>query len=250
MATKTAIVTGALVPGYGRAITEKLLTNGFDVYGTYQSYDRSLALEIGTSHRHLKMLEVNLESRDELARFTRGFLDVDINLLVNAQFFWELEDPDNFSHELWDRSIAINLTAVNYLIHELKSRLTDGGNVILITSTEGLTGSFGSSAYAAARAAEHNLTKTFANNLGKRNIRVNAVAAGWIEGVMDTDDVFNQSCQMTPLGRLGSAQEVANVVLFLASESASFINGQTIVVDGGYTCVDYMAKYEFEYSRT
>jgi NAD(P)-dependent dehydrogenase (short-subunit alcohol dehydrogenase family) len=160
-----------------------------------------------------------------------------------------MEDPDNFDHDTWERSLAVNLTAPNYLVRELQSRLEEGASIVTITSTEGFIGSFGASAYAATKAAIHNLTKTWANTLGKRNIRANAVAAGWIGGVMDTDEVFNMSRTITPLGRLGSPEEVAEVVAFLVSKNSSFINGATIVVDGGYTGVDTISKHEFQANK-
>lgn len=249
MTNKTAVVTGAAVPGYGRSITERLLSDGFEVFGTYVSEDEESATEFGASRDALTLSKVDLDSREQLDAFVTSLGGKNIDLLVFAQFFWNMEDPDNFDHELWDKSIAFNLTGVNYLIHELKTQVNNGGSIVVITSTEGLIGSFGGTAYAAARAAQHNLVKSFANNLGNRNIRANAIAAGWIGSVMDTDEIFAVSRQLTPLGRLGGGEEIANVVAFLASDQASFVNGHVLVADGGYTGVDYMAKYEFDESR-
>jgi NAD(P)-dependent dehydrogenase (short-subunit alcohol dehydrogenase family) len=250
MADRIAVVTGAAVPGYGQAITDKLLAGGYRVVGTYAAENEAIAREFAASRQELTLVQVELDRRDHLAMFVTGTLTgLAVDLLVFAQFFWNMEDPDHFDHDEWDKSIAINLTAVNYLTHELKSQIVDGGAIVIITSTEGLTGSFGGTAYAAARAGEHNLAKSLANVLGPRNIRVNALAAGWIGSIMDTDTIFEMSRQITPLGRLGSGDEIANVVAFLASDAASFVNGQTIVVDGGYSGADAMAKHEFDESR-
>jgi NAD(P)-dependent dehydrogenase (short-subunit alcohol dehydrogenase family) len=90
------------------------------------------------------------------------------------------------------------------------------------------------------------LVKTHANLLGPRGIRVNAVAPGWIGGVMDTDEVFERSRRITPLRRLGAPAEVAAAISFLLSEQASFVNGTVLVVDGGYSGVDTIAKFEFD----
>lgn len=249
MSNPKAVLTGATVPGYGQAIADRLLLDGYDVIGTYVSEDKDSAAEFSAKRDRLDLYEVNLDRRGDLANFVETLRDVEVKLLVFSQFFWNMEDPENFDHDAWDRSIAFNLTAVNYLVHELKDRIVSGGSIVIITSTEGLTGSFGGTAYAAARAAEHNLTKSLANNLGQRNIRVNALAAGWIGSVMDTDDIFNVSRGLTPLRRLGEGKEIASVVSFLASPDASFVNGQVVIVDGGYSGVDYMAKYEFEQSQ-
>ena len=99
---------------------------------------------------------------------------------------------------------------------------------------------------AATKAAIHNLVKTLANNLGRRGIRINALPAGWIGGEMDTDEIFNKSRSLTPLGRLGRDQEIADVACFLLSDKSSFVNGTTVVADGGYLGSDPLSKYEFE----
>ena len=93
--------------------------------------------------------------------------------------------------------------------------MVQGSSIVIITSTEAYRGSYGASAYAATKAAIHNLVRTLANNLGQRGIRINALPAGWIGGEMDTDEIFNKSRSLTPLGRLGTDEEIANVAYFL-----------------------------------
>lgn len=241
------VVIGAAKPGYSESITRKLIRNGYSVVGTYDSEYEDNAKELlkEYSSDQLVLQQVDLSSRDELASFVSG-IDVEIAGLLFTQFFFYMENPDVFDHEMWDKSIAINLTAPNYLIHELKNKMVSGSSIVILTSTEGFRGSYGASAYAATKAAIHNLVKTLANNLGKRNIRINALPAGWIGGEMDTDEIFNKSRSLTPLGRLGTDEEIANVAYFLFSKESSFINGTTVVADGGYLCSDPLSKYEFE----
>ena len=251
MSKQTFIVTGAAKPGFGEAITRKLVQQGIAVIGTYESENVGEAKRLESEFAQsdlLRLVVVDHSSRQSLHSFVQSVEGV-INGIVHAQFFFDMEDPDHFDHDLWDRSLAVNLTAPNFLTHELKSKIQEGGSVVVITSTEGFIGSFGASSYAATKAAIHNLVKSLANNLGSLNIRVNAVAAGWIGGVMDTDEVFNMSRRITPLGRLGTPEEIAAVTLFLLSNESTFVNGTIITADGGYSGVDTIAKYEFEQSR-
>ena len=251
MSNKRFVVTGAAKAGVGEAITRRLLKNGFSVLGSYESDDSDRAQILQAefaSTGSLHLIPVDHASRESLSAFVHSVSEP-IDGLVNAQFFFDLEDPDNFDHALWDKSIAVNLTAPNFLIHELKKHMANDSAIVIITSTEGFIGSFGASAYAATKAAIHNLVKSLANNFGSRSIRINAIAAGWIGGVMDTDEVFNMSRRITPLSRLGTPEEIAAVTDFLLSEEASFVNGTVITADGGYTGVDTIAKYEFEQAR-
>jgi len=241
------VVIGAAKGGYAESITRKLLTKGFSVIGTYDKTHSENAKKIQSefSTNKLELCEVDLSDRAKLMEFVNSVKEP-VAGFVFAQFYFEMENPANFDHSIWDKSIAINLTAPNFLIHELKNKMQKNSSIVIITSTEGFRGSYGASAYAATKAAIHNLVKTLANNLGKLGIRINALPAGWIGGEMDTDEIFNKSRALTPLGRLGTDEEVANVVLFLLSKESSFINGTTIVTDGGYLCSDPLSKYEFE----
>lgn len=241
------IVIGAAKPGYSESITRKLIYEGYTVIGTYDLEFKENAIKLSHEFSHDKLIlkQVDLSSREELQNFVHGVRE-NIDGLIFSQFFFYMEDPNQFDHEMWDKSIAINLTAPNYLVHELKWKMNRDSSIVILTSTEGFRGSYGASAYAATKAAIHNLVKTLANNLGKSGIRINALPAGWIGGEMDTDEIFNKSRSMTPLGRLGTDEEIANVAYFLFSKESSFINGTTIVADGGYLCSDPLSKYEFD----
>lgn len=244
------IVIGAAKPGYAETITRRFIKEGYSVIGTYdEEYsDNAKKLQMEYSSKDLLLQQVDLSSRDELETFVKS-INEDLLGMVFAQFFFYMENPDKFDYIMWDKSLAINLSAPNYLIHELKDRMVPGSSIVIITSTEAYRGSYGASAYAATKAAIHNLVKTLANNLGKRGIRVNALPAGWIGGEMDTDEIFNKSRYLTPLGRLGTDEEIADVAYFLFSKQSSFINGTTVIADGGYLGSDPLSKYEFEDSR-
>ena len=244
------VVIEAAKTGYAESITRKLINEGYSVIGTYdEEYaDNAKKMQAEFSADVLTLKQVDLSSRNELSTFVKS-VEGEISGMIFAQFFFYMEDPDHFDHLMWDKSLAINLTAPNYLVHELKDQMVPGSSIVIITSTEAYRGSYGASAYAATKAAIHNLVRTLANNLGQRGIRINALPAGWIGGEMDTDEVFNKSRSLTPLGRLGTDEEIANVAYFLFSKESSFVNGTTIVADGGYLGSDPLSKYEFEDSR-
>lgn len=247
---KVVVVIGAAKPGYAESITRRLINEGYSVIGTFdREYEENAKkLQVEFSVDTLSLKQVDLSSRSDLCNFVKS-VDDNVAGMIFAQFFFYMENPDRFDHDMWDKCLAINLTAPNYLVHELKSKMVKGSSVVIITSTEAYRGSYGASAYAATKAAIHNLVKTLANNLGKYGIRINALPAGWIGGEMDTDEVFNKSRALTPLGRLGTDEEIANVAYFLFSKESSFVNGTTIIADGGYLGSDPLSKYEFEDSQ-
>lgn len=244
------VVIGAAKTGYAESITRKLIDEGYQVVGTYdEEYaDNAKKMQAEFSPEVLSLQQVDLSSREELTDFVKT-VDGKLCGMIFAQFFFYMENPDYFDYLMWDKSLAINLTAPNYLVHELKGKMVSGSSIVIITSTEAYRGSYGASAYAATKAAIHNLVKTLANNLGQYGIRINALPAGWIGGEMDTDEIFNKSRSLTPLGRLGTDEEIANVAYFLFSKKSSFVNGTAIVADGGYLGSDPLSKYEFEDSR-
>ena len=159
----------------------------------------------------------------------------------------------------WDRTIAVNLSGVYYgLFHGAPFLAARGGGVIISTASiaglVGLTGATdsdaippaneplapGAGAYVAAKHGVSGLTRQYAISFGRRNVRVNAVAPGYIETPMTAGIRENAAGQqflesLHPLGRLGQAEEVAAAVAFLASDDASFISGIVLPVDGGYT---------------
>ena len=140
--------------------------------------------------------------------------------------------------EDWNRVIAVNLTGVfnttkavvPYMLEREK------GNIISISSVVGVYGNIGQTNYAASKAGIIGMTKTWAKELGRKGIRANAVAPGFVRTEMTArvpEKVINIMIEKTPLGRMGEPEDVANLLLFLSSDESSFINGQIIGVDGG-----------------
>ncbi|MEU4517354.1 SDR family oxidoreductase [Amycolatopsis sp. NPDC024027] len=249
-AQNLTIVAGASMAGNGVAIAKQLINSGRNIVALCDQLETEALDQFQAQFGDkCQIVSVDFGSRESLASVVSDLGDSSIEAIVYAQFYFFMENPASFDFDEWDRSIVVNLTAPNYLVRSLQKNLVDSSSIVTVTSTEAFMGSFGASAYAATKAAIHNLTKSWANTLGRGNVRANAVAAGWIGGVMDTDEVFNKSRDITPLGRLGGANEVAEVVEFLLSPRSSFISGTTVTVDGGYSGVDVISKFEFESSK-
>lgn len=248
---KIYVVNGAAHEGFGETTARTLINEGCKVIGLYEYEDKENAYKMAKeySQSQLELMQINLFDFDELKKVLSK-INTPIDGFVNAAFTFAMEDVDNFDFVLAEKLFRANYHAPMLMAVELKKKMKKGSSVVIVTSTESDRGSFGGISYAASKAAVHNMIKSLACNWGKKDkIRVNAVAAGWIGGEMDTDGPFEVSMNITPLGRLGRADEVSSVIAFLLSDKASFINAQITYVDGGYLAVDDIAKYEYEESK-
>ena len=243
---KRYLVVGGVEKGIGSAVTRELLACGAEVIATHQPEAEDQRGP--TEGIPLSYIAVDHRTPEGLDALFNHLADRKLSGIAIVQMAFEMEDPQIYDRAKFERMLFANVVMPNEIISRLSSNLNDGSAVVCLTSTEAFSGSYAAGGYAASKAAIHNLVKTHANNLGSRQIRVNAVASGWIGGVMDTDEVFNMSRKITPMGRLGSPEEIANVFSFLLSDKASFVSGSTIVVDGGYTGAEPIAKYEYENS--
>jgi 3-oxoacyl-[acyl-carrier protein] reductase len=144
------------------------------------------------------------------------------------------------SREEWDEVISTNLSGMFNTTQPLVLRMAKrrSGSIVNLTSIVGIYGSPGQASYAASKAGIIGFTKAMAREVAGNGVRVNAVAPGFIETDMISemsDERFTYMKSRIPLGRLGLAEEVANVVCFLASDKASYLTGTVIQVDGGMT---------------
>ncbi len=154
---------------------------------------------------------------------------------------------DKFDMKEWDKTFEINLNAPLLLVEGLQKNLESGASIVNISSTDGMTGAITGIAYSATKAALNNLTQSLANVLAPKKIRANAIAPGWIgDGMQAPKELLKEAALFNPLGKVGSYEEIANVVSFLLSEKSSYINGTTIIVDGGDSSTNYLLKKEAE----
>jgi NAD(P)-dependent dehydrogenase (short-subunit alcohol dehydrogenase family) len=238
---KTALVTG-ISRGIGKAICETLVREGYHVHGTYRTglvEAKGLKEELD----EVDIYHLDCSDKSSIRSFIEQMTDFQFDGLVHNAGMFAAEDFDLSDLIIWDQTIATNLSAPLEICLGLKDNVKENGAIVNISSTDGFLGAFNSLSYAASKAGLSNLTKSLAINFGERSIRVNAVAPGWIDTEMGTNHP-EEAAQLTPLGRIGKPEEVAEVVAFLLSDKASFISGATIVVDGGITCVDPIMKLD------
>jgi 3-oxoacyl-[acyl-carrier protein] reductase len=160
-----------------------------------------------------------------------------LDVLVNNAGTCQDRTLAKMTKEEWQKVIDIDLTGVfNCTKAALPLLIANQGNIISISSIVGQRGNFGQTNYAAAKAGIIGFTKSLAKEVGRFNVRVNAVAPGFIETKLTEDVPENIKIavkQLTSLGRFGKPEEIANLVVFLASDEASFITGEVINIDGG-----------------
>ena len=235
---KTAVVTGS-TRGIGRAVAAALAESGARVAVVGRDKEKAVAVagEIGSSAAGFSCDVANTASVAQLiADVEKEFGGIDI-LVNNAgitrdNLVMRLKDED------WDDVLNANLRGAFAAIRAVSRGMMKkrSGRIINMASVVGLNGNKGQANYAASKAGLIALTKSVAKELGSRNILVNAIAPGFIETEM-TDAMTPEARAalngLIPLERLGKTTDVASAVVFLASDHASYITGQVIVVDGG-----------------
>jgi len=239
---KVAIITGAS-RGIGKGIAEKFIEQGAIVVFTYASSEekaRALEAELsakGGVAKGYKSDAANYEAAHALIdEVVKEFGTVDI--LVNNAGITRDNLLMRMSEEQWDEIMQVNLKSVfNLTKAVIKPMLkAKSGSIINMSSVVGVKGNSGQANYAASKAGIIGFTKSVAAELGSRNIRCNAIAPGFIEtemtGALD-EKVVQQWRDAIPLKRGGSAEDVANATLFLASNMSAYVTGQTLHVCGG-----------------
>jgi 3-oxoacyl-[acyl-carrier protein] reductase len=239
---QVAIVTGG-ARGIGKATTLALARAGAKVVINYSSSDKNAQELVNTitaegGEAITVKGDISLSSTAE--KLVSGTLEQfgRIDVLINNAGVNRDNLMIRMKEEDWDQVINTNLkgiflTTKAVLKPMLKQR---AGRIINVTSVIGITGNLGQSNYSAAKAGVIGFTRAIAREVASRNILVNAIAPGYIATDMTAnlpDNVKEAVLQNIPLGRIGLPEEVAQVILFLTSPSASYITGQTIVVDGG-----------------
>jgi NAD(P)-dependent dehydrogenase (short-subunit alcohol dehydrogenase family) len=248
VAPKVAIVTGA-AGGIGAAIVRRLGAAGYAVLGTGRNVGKLSALKdaLGNTMR-FEFVAADITADDAPARIVDGAVSAfgRLDALVNNAGSFNFGPVDQTTDAMLDEVLSISLRAPFRLCREALTKMEAGGSMLFIGSTWGIYGTPGGGAYSTVKAGQIGLMQTMAAEYGPRGIRSNYVAPTVVRTEM-TDafwelDFFQRTNhELTPLKRDCTAEDVANTVAFLCSDQASFINGQTIAVDGGISTTRYLA---------
>jgi 3-oxoacyl-[acyl-carrier protein] reductase len=239
---KKALVTGG-ARGIGKEIVVSFLNNGATVYfidlnpSDYMDEYEKLAAKTG---QKVVFKQANVADEDQISSVVNEILEESggIDVLVNNAgitrdgLFFRMSSKD------WNDVLTINLTSAFYISKIVARSMAKqkSGSIINVASIVGVIGNAGQANYAASKAGLIGFSKSLSKELGKKNVRVNAIAPGFIKTPM-TEKLNEQQTEALasniPMGRLGEPEEVAKVTLFLASDLASYVTGQAIHITGG-----------------
>ena len=241
----TALVTGGS-RGIGKSIAEQLGKAGFQVYLTYVSKPEEaekVAAGIVAAGGKAKAFKLDVGNPEDVVTFFKEEIKdkVKLDVLVNNAGITKDGLLLRMKDEDFDRVINVNLRGSFVTSREAAKLMSKqrSGRIINLTSVVGQMGNAGQANYCSAKAGIIGMTKSMAKELGSRNITVNAVAPGFINTDMTDalpEKVRSEYEKAIPLKRMGEAVDIANTVVFLASENACYITGQVIAVNGGLYC--------------
>ncbi|HTS38745.1 MAG TPA: SDR family NAD(P)-dependent oxidoreductase [Candidatus Solibacter sp.] len=247
LAGKVAMVTGG-ASGIGRGICLRLAEMGafVAVLDIDEAKGNATVSEIEAQAGKATFLKCDVRSAADCRRVTEVVIETHgrVDILCNCAGIIVRKDVVELSEDEWDRAVDITLKGVYLLSHEVVPHMIrgGGGSIVNIGSGWSLKGGPRAAAYCAAKGGVVNLTRAVAIDHGKHNIRVNCVCPGDVDTPMlhsecaqlgESREAFMREAANRPLARVGTPEDIANAVLFLASPMSSWITGAALVVDGG-----------------
>jgi NAD(P)-dependent dehydrogenase (short-subunit alcohol dehydrogenase family) len=248
LAGKTAIITGG-ISGIGKAVSLAMAEAGANpvLVDIREPADNSLIERIGSLGREAMFVQADVSKEQDVERFVAQTVTRfgRIDIAVNCAGTVNRTPVENLTEAEWDRVMNINLKGVFWCCQKVGRQMIaqQSGSIVNIASMSGLIVNKDRTItpYCVSKAGVSMLTKNLAMEWVKHNIRVNAIGPGYVLTPLNpwmTNDPAKAGAafEMTPMKRFGQPEEIASVAVFLASPGASFITGQTIFADGGYTC--------------
>lgn len=237
---KVVIVTGA-GQGIGQGIAEVFGKEGASVVVTDLNLENAEKVAKGLVENGVKAIAVkcdvsNKAEVDQLVEKTVaefGKLDI----MVNNAGIYPFKPFMEMTEEDWDKVMAVNLRGTFLTSQAAALKMPEGGKIVVISSIAAFVGFEGLTHYCASKGGDNATIRAMALELSKKKINVNAVAPGAIEtpGAAAPEDMKKQTVAAIPWARMGQPEDIANAVVFLASDKADYITGQTLIVDGGWT---------------
>lgn len=241
MENKTVLITGGAA-GIGKATAFAFSEEGANVvlWDVNEELGLRVRDDISASGKKSAFNKVDVTSFKKVEAGIRAIIDEfgQIDVLVNNAGITMDRTLMKMDPDSWQKVIDVNLTGVFNCTKAVASFMVEAGSGVILnaSSVVGLYGNFGQTNYVATKAGVIGMTKTWARELGRKGIRVNAVAPGFIATEMVQkmpEKVIESMVSKTPIGRMGTPEDIANAYVFLASDKASFIHGTTLSVDGG-----------------
>ncbi len=238
---KVAIITGG-AQGIGKATVTKFLIEGAVVviWDVDEARGNKFVADVIAQGYEAKFMKVNVAKLEDIERSIEKIIHEfgKVDILINNAGILRDATLMKMTAEQWQQVIDVNLTGVFNCTKAVAPYMLEKqfGKIINATSVVGLYGNFGQTNYVATKSGVIGMTKVWARELGRKGITVNAVAPGFIATEMVEampEKVIAMMKEKTPLGRLGTPEDIANAYCFLASDEASYINGTVLSVDGG-----------------
>ncbi|MFS0749940.1 MULTISPECIES: SDR family NAD(P)-dependent oxidoreductase [Oceanobacillus] len=237
---KVAVITGG-VSGIGAATAKLFASEGAKLVLVDMNEEKgaSIEAELKSQGSEAIFIKADVTSEEEVKSIFTTALDTygKVDILFNNAGIGAVKPTEELSYAEWRKTVEVDLDGV-FLVAQgaIKEFLKAGSGVIVNTaSMYGWVGSPGSAAYNAAKAGVVNLTRSLGLEYATRNIRVNALCPGFIDTAILGDSDREALTTATPMNRLGKPEEMAKAVLFMASDDSSFMTGNSLVIDGGYT---------------
>ena len=237
---KVAVITGG-ASGIGAATAKLFVEEGAKVVLVDLNEEKGKAFEAELKAQNAEALFVkaNITSEEEVANVFKQAVETfgKVDVVFNNAGIGRVHSSHDLDYSEWRKTVNVDLDGVFLVAREAISEMlkTGGGTIVNTASMYGWVGSPGSAAYNAAKGGVINLTRSLALEYAEQNIRINALCPGFIDTPIIPEENKEALSAITPMKRLGKAEEMAKAVLFMASDDSAFMTGNRLTVDGGYT---------------